>query len=77
MTSGLKLWLLGLNVAGTPGLTQTSRPSLPARSTLPLKQEEYEVSVSCPAGGRRGAGVSRRGGDGGQGRGRGSVEKAA
>lgn len=66
MTSGLKLWLLGLNVAGTPGLTQTSRPSLPARSTLPLKQEEYEVSVSCPAGGRRGAGVSRRGGDGGQ-----------
>lgn len=64
MTSGLQLWLLGLYVSGTPGLTQTSCPFLPARSTLPLKQEEYEVSVSCQAGGRRGAGVSRRGGDG-------------
>lgn len=52
MAFGSGSW--GLHESEAPGLTRTSYPSpFPARSTLPLKQEEYEVSVSFQAGGRQ------------------------
>lgn len=67
MAFGSGSW--GLHESEAPGLTRTSYLSpFPARSTLPLKQEEYEVSVSFQAGGRQGgrARVSQVGGGGGE-----------